>query len=55
MTMRRIVVVIARVNRMIVTKGDAFEIVWRTANRLGLTKRNIVRRLAFEYEIGRLI
>ncbi len=43
-----------RVSRVIAERY-ALEIIWRAANRSGLAKRNVVRRLAIEDEIGRLL
>jgi|ETNmetMinimDraft_12_1059888.scaffolds.fasta_scaffold203232_2 hypothetical protein len=39
------------VSRVIVTERDAFEVIWRAADVIGLTERNIVRWLTFQYEI----
>jgi hypothetical protein len=46
---------IVGMGRVIVTERNAFESTWRTADHFGLTKGNIVRRLAFENEICRLL
>ncbi len=38
-------------SRVVVTERDAFEITRRATDSIGLTKRDVVWRLAFEYEI----
>ena len=40
-----------RVSRVIVAEGDAFEITRRPTDSIGMSKRNIVRWLAFEDEV----
>ena len=48
-------VVSAWIYRVIITERDTFEFTRRSSNRLGLPKCYIVRRFAFEDEIGGLI
>jgi hypothetical protein len=52
-TVRRIKVFTTGMSRVIAER-DAFEITWGAADRFRLTKRNVVRRLAIEDEIGGL-
>jgi hypothetical protein len=39
---------------MAVAERDAFELTGRATNGISLAERNVVRRLAFKYEIGGL-
>ena len=50
----RVIDVSVRVSRVIVAERDTFEITRRARNSIGLTERNVVRRLAFKDEICRL-